>query len=537
MWVFLWFLSISFFLVSTNLYVTGSFSLIKKKVFYLSLASLTISVLINLITPERGMILFLTGLLSLFNGIVLLIRGQNNLLKKTIFKAICVAIIFLILGMVFIPAAGTASSQSGSAVKAENSSASVPNHLSKTTTIHAIESNPVTTRPGVPIQTSTIQNSESVLPFPLESSDASVSSTPPATTLSNPTPSPASQMKVHFLDVGQGSSTVFEIGDKVMIIDGGDRNKSSFVVAYLKKIGINKIDIMISTHYDSDHLNGLVGVLNVFPVDEVYDANYSTDTRVYNSFKRTIQDKSIPEIFPGMKQKIEIDDAVVTFVAPRQYGNNDSNDNSICIRVTFGQNNFLIMGDPSANAEQQILNQELQADVFLASHHGSNGSNSKTLLAKVKPDFVVISCGSDNTYGHPGLNTLARIRNTEAKLFRTDLQGSIICTSDGDKIKWDKSPCNDFTPGRQDSVSTPTTTAVKAVPQETSTSGITTKTAASANIEQAVQAYVLNKNTKKFHLPYCASAAQIKQSNRRDVESTRDSIIRQGYAPCKNCNP
>lgn len=341
-------------------------------------------------------------------------------------------------------------------------------------------------------------------------------------------PIQASEIKVHFLDVGQGSSTLIEIGDKVMILDGGDREKSSFVVAYLKKIGVKKIDVMISTHYDSDHLNGLVGVLNVFPVEKIYDANYTTDTRVFASFKSIIQEKSIPEIIPGMKQQINVGDAVVTFVAPRQYGDRDSNDNSICVRVTFGQLSFLIMGDPSADAEQQILNQELQADVLLASHHGSDGSNSKTLLAKVNPRFVVISCGYGNQYGYPGHNTLSRIKNTGAQLYRTDLQSTITCTSDGQSIRWNQPPCNDFTPG---SLSTGVTQTIIAPVQTTVRP---TTTFSSGTVKQA---YVLNTSTKKFHYPYCYSASQISPTNRKDVVSTREAIMLQGYVPCKNCNP
>ena len=101
---------------------------------------------------------------------------------------------------------------------------------------------------------------------------------------------------------------------------------------------------MVATHYDSDHLNGLVGILNVFPVKQVYDANYAVSTSaVFTSFKSVIQIKRIPEAIPGMKQQIQVGDAVVTFVAPRSYGHSAENDDSICVRVAFGQTSFLIM--------------------------------------------------------------------------------------------------------------------------------------------------------------------------------------------------
>jgi len=337
----------------------------------------------------------------------------------------------------------------------------------------------------------------------------------------------SSEMKVHFLDVGQGAAVLFQIGDKVLVFDGGDRDTSSFVVSYLKKQGIQQVDVMIASHYDADHLNGLVGILNVFPVKQVYDAKYTSDIRVYQSFKKYIQDHSIPEDVPGMRQSIQVGDATVTFIAPKSYGHSEVNDDSICIRIQFGETSFVIMGDPSADAEQQILSQDLASDVFYASHHGSNGSNSKTLLSNVSPEFVVISCGADNSYGHPGDNTLNRIKATGAQLFRTDKQGTIVATSDGQSIQWSQDPCNDFTPGEQTIASTAATVAP--------TTLATTQATQPPVID--VRAYVLNTNSKKFHFPSCSSAADISPSNRQDVTMTRQEIIDMGYVACKRCNP
>jgi len=342
----------------------------------------------------------------------------------------------------------------------------------------------------------------------------------------------SSEMKVHFLDVGQGAAVLFQIGDKVLVFDGGDRDTSSFVVSYLKKQAITQVDVMIASHYDADHINGLVGILNVFPVKQVYDAKYTTDTRVYQSFKKYIQDHSIPEDDPGMRQSIQVGDATVTFIAPKSYGHAEVNDDSICIRVQFGKTSFVIMGDPSADAEQQILSQDLESDVFYASHHGSNGSNSKTLLSNVSPEFVVISCGADNSYGHPGDNTLNRIKATGAELFRTDKQGTIVATSDGQSIQWSQDPCNDFTPGESTLPTTAATTVSTAAPTTLATTQATQPPAGGD-----ARAYVLNTNTMKFHFPSCSSASDISPSNRQDVTMPRQEIIDMGYVACKRCNP
>ncbi|NCB00122.1 MAG: MBL fold metallo-hydrolase [Clostridia bacterium] len=255
------------------------------------------------------------------------------------------------------------------------------------------------------------------------------------------------EMTVHFLDVGQGAAVLFQINDQVMIFDGGGRESSSFVVAYLKRLAIDQVDVMIASHYDDDHLNGLVGILHTFPVRQVYDAGYATDTRVYHSFKTFIQDQAIPVSVPEAGQSISVGGATVTFIAPDSFGHLDENDDSLAIRVEFGRTRLVIMGDSTADAEQQMLEQDLAAMVYYAAHHGSNGSNSKALLTEVNPDFVVISCGAENDYGHPGEHALSRIQASGAELYRTGQQGTIVATSDGETICWDQATCNDFTPG------------------------------------------------------------------------------------------
>lgn len=324
-----------------------------------------------------------------------------------------------------------------------------------------------------------------------------------------------SDLEVHFLDVGQGASVLFRQGDHTMILDGGDRSASSFVVAYLKKLGIKTVDVMIATHYDADHINGLVGVLNAFEVDVVYNADYIATTKIYSSYKSAVQTHADREIIPKIGQSFDLADMRVTFIAPKHYDHSDVNDSSISIRLDFGSSSFVIMGDQSANAEQQMLNNlNLDADVYYTSHHGSNGSNSKTLLAAVSPKWAVISVGADNSYGHPGQNTLNRIQNSGARLFRTDQQGTIIVRTDGKDYEWSNSPVNE--------ASSPTTLAPKP----------TAAPALAADIT-----YVLNSNTKKFHTAACQYAATIAEHNRVDSKDNRDSIIALEYEPCKSCKP
>lgn len=345
---------------------------------------------------------------------------------------------------------------------------------------------------------------------------------------------PGETMTLHFLDVGQGAGTLVQLGSRAMLIDGGGPEASSFVVAYLLEQDISTIDMLVATHYDEDHINGLVGVLTKFNVTEVFDCPYPSDTRASNSFKRIIEEENIKETVPTLGDSFSFGDAMVTFVAPFEYGHDDPNDDSIALMLTYGQMRFLITGDSSADSEQQILDQDLKCDVLLAMHHGSNGSNSKTLLAAANPDFVVISCGWQNAYGHPGDHTLNRIQDTGAHLYRTDIQSTIICTTDGQSLSWRDEPCEDFTPG------TPATESTETSPRLTTATTLTGPEETDEpdeTDEVEAQTYVLNTNTKKFHYPDCGSVDQMAEKNKMIVTWPRDDIIKEGYVACKNCDP
>lgn len=275
---------------------------------------------------------------------------------------------------------------------------------------------------------------------------------------------------------------------------------------------------MISSHYDADHLNGVIGALNAFTCGEVLSADYETDTKVYDSFWNTVSEKEIPQIFPKIGENYEFGDAYFTIVCPDKYGYSEDNDNSIGIRLVYGENSFLILGDASSEMEQVMINsgENLASDVYLASHHGSDTASSSPFLEKVSPQAIVISCGEGNSYGHPAKETMERIQNTGASLYRTDLQGNIIVTSDGINLTWNVEPCQDYRSG--DEIQGVTINQNK---EET----------------QQEETYVLNQNTKKFHRPDCKSVSTIKEGNKANFTGSRQELLDAGYSPCKNCNP
>lgn len=260
--------------------------------------------------------------------------------------------------------------------------------------------------------------------------------------------SPA-DMQVHFLDVGQGLSVLIESDGHYMLYDGGDRNASSFVVSYLKDVGVKKLDYVIASHYDADHLNGVVGALNTYPTDKVLAPDYETDTKVFESFLNVTKEKGIPVVHPQVGSSYSLGNAGFTVLGPIGTDYEDKNDYSIVIMLQNGNDRFLITGDSEYTSEAQLCasGADLSCTVYVAGHHGSGTSSSWDLMEQAVPEYAIISCGKDNKYGHPHEETMEKLEVMEIDTFRTDLQGTILCNSSGNGLNWSVSPCNDYTPG------------------------------------------------------------------------------------------
>lgn len=328
------------------------------------------------------------------------------------------------------------------------------------------------------------------------------------------------ELVVTFLDVGQGNATLIENDGKYMLIDGGDREYSSFVVSYLKRAGVEELEYVIASHYDADHLNGVVGVLHAFPCETVLAADYDTDTRVYDAFCEVVTERDIELIYPSVGTVYTFGDAEFTIVCPDNYSYADVNDNSVGIRLVHGKNSFLICGDAGEKSERAMLDGGvlLDADVYLASHHGSDSSSSGEFLAAITPEAVVFSVGADNSYGHPSQRVLSDVAEIGADVYRTDLQGTICVTSDGQSLSWSVKPAGNLSDAAD----------IQSAKNDA---------AAGINEVSVQEKYILNMNTKKFHLPSCDSVEDIKSENRAEFYGTREELLEAGYDACKRCNP
>ena len=239
-----------------------------------------------------------------------------------------------------------------------------------------------------------------------------------------------------FLDVGQGLSVLINADGRFMLYDGGDRTASSFVVAYLKEKGVAKLDYMVDSHYDADHLNGLVGALNVFNTDMILGPGYETDTKIYKSFTDTVQRMKKEVVHPQPGERYPLGGGYFEILSPLSAQYDDVNNYSIAIRLVYGDTSILLAGDAEQESEQEMTEYwpDLKADVLCVGHHGSPTSTGEAFLDSVNPSIAVISCGRDNSYGHPGKAVLERLDSRNITVFRTDESGTITLTSDGSAL-------------------------------------------------------------------------------------------------------
>lgn len=249
----------------------------------------------------------------------------------------------------------------------------------------------------------------------------------------------AGLLEVHFIDVGQGDCTLIKYGEHAMLIDAGNNSKGTLVQLYLKNQGIEKLDYVIGTHPDADHIGGLDVIITKFDCETIMMPEIEKDTKTYNEVIDAMKYRNYENSPPAAGTIFPLGSAEFTVVAPVNYGYGDNTNNySIGILLEYGETRFLFTGDAESEAEADMLTEgiDLSADVFKAAHHGSASANTAEFLDAVNPSFAVISCGEGNSYGHPHAEVLSSLEERDIMVFRTDIQGTITAVSDGKKITW-----------------------------------------------------------------------------------------------------
>ncbi len=337
-------------------------------------------------------------------------------------------------------------------------------------------------------------------------------------------------MAVHFIDVGQGLAILVQSGGENLLYDGGSRSHADEVVQYLKSQQVETINYMISSHYDEDHLGGLVKCLDTFEVEHVLGSDYVHTSDLFNTFMNTATAHAIIVEYPSVGDTYEFGTGSFTVMAPDGISQN-SNDNSVVIRLVNGNNSFMFMGDAEETSEQDMIStgMNLDCDVLSLGHHGSASSTSWDLLEATSPSWAVISCGLNNSYGHPAEETMGKLSDMDIPVFRTDDQGTVIALSDGNTISWNQEPCNDYTSGSekqstdssadQSEQYTNDATATEAYAAETDTSDT-----------QGRMVWISATGSKYHSIPDCGN-----MNPNKATQETESQALSQGYEACKKC--
>lgn len=357
-------------------------------------------------------------------------------------------------------------------------------------------------------------------------SASSGAASPPTPTSTPAASAPAdSWLSVRFIDVGQADAALVNCDGSYMLIDGGNKADSQVIYTVLKNEGAEHLELVVGTHAHEDHIGGLPGAFAYADAAVTLCPVTDYDSEAFRDFKRYAEEKGNGLTVPAAGDVYPLGSSAVTILGLNE--GSGTNDSSIVLRVDYGAYSFLFTGDAERPAEQMLLDggAELSATVLKVGHHGSDTSTTYPFLREIMPQIAVISVGENNSYGHPDENVLSRLRDAGAEIYRTDQQGDIVITVDGNGLT--------TTFGKTVPASPPA--AETAQPTEQPTPQPTATPQPAEATQQAD--YIANRNSEIFHRPDCASVQQMKESNKLYFYGTREELLAQGYTPCKRCSP
>ena len=239
-------------------------------------------------------------------------------------------------------------------------------------------------------------------------------------------------LRVNYIDVGQGDSIFIQLPNKeTMLIDAGEAYEVDNVINYLNNLGITKIDYAVGTHPHTDHIGGLEEVINTFDIGSIYMPRASSTSKTYEDLLTTISNKGL-KIKTAKSGVVVLDDdnLKLEFIAPNSDNYSELNNYSAVLKLTYLDNTFLFMGDAETLSENEVTC-NVDADVIKVGHHGSDSSSGIEFVKKVSPEYAIIMVGEGNSYNHPYQSIIDRYESVGAKVLRTDLDGNIVCDSDG----------------------------------------------------------------------------------------------------------
>lgn len=244
------------------------------------------------------------------------------------------------------------------------------------------------------------------------------------------------QIEIHFIDVGQGDSALILTDTGSVLIDAGTTESGEKVAAYVKS-RTDSIDYMVLSHPHEDHIGGAAAVFETLSVKEVIMPDKTADSAAFDRLLDCIEESGA-KVNPADQGSVftlgELEMRILSPFAGVSY--EETNDVSVVMRVIFGNTSFMFTGDAEALVEKDLIEMSslLDSDVLKVGHHGSSTSSTMDFLEAVSPEIAVISCGKDNSYGHPHAEVVERLEKLNAEIYRTDRLGTIVVTSDGDTV-------------------------------------------------------------------------------------------------------
>lgn len=244
------------------------------------------------------------------------------------------------------------------------------------------------------------------------------------------------ELQIYFFDVGQADSILVVNNNETMLIDAGNNEDGELLAQYIKKLNIDKIDYLIATHAHEDHIGGIDNIIRTFDIGHFYmpyTTEKTTTTKTFTDVIDSVGEKDIKIEKTEIGNSFSIGNAECKVVYVDNSEPENINDQSICIRMTFGEESYLFMGDATKEVEDKMNVEE--TNVLKVGHHGSDSSSSKKFLEQVMPQIAVIQVGKDNSYGHPKSKIIDRLDSLNINIYRTDELHTILITSDGKENK------------------------------------------------------------------------------------------------------
>ena len=248
-------------------------------------------------------------------------------------------------------------------------------------------------------------------------------------------------IEISYLDVGQGDAAYIRVNGLDILIDAGPRSDADKLLKQLEEKNIDDFEIVIATHPHEDHIGGMTKVFEKYEVKSFYMPKVTSTTKTFENMMKAVSNEGLKVKVKVINEGTSIDigeGAKFIAYSPNKDTYDNLNDYSPIMKLTYGNKSFIFTGDAEKSVESEVLKSyanELKADVIKFGHHGSSTSSTKEFIDAISPQYGIISCGVDNSYGHPHREILDIIKNMGIEAYRTDKQGQITITSDGNTIE------------------------------------------------------------------------------------------------------